>query len=62
MDWIVMTYLGQLGLGSGELFISLLYILSAKTHPYFSVNQVSMTHFSMAVRSMLGVLRNVGVG
>ena len=40
MDWIIMTYLGQLGLGSGELFISLLYILSAKTHPYFSVNQM----------------------
>ena len=40
MDWIIMTYLGQLGLGSGELFISLLYILSVKTHPYFSVNQM----------------------
>ena len=40
MDWIIMTYLGQLGLVYGELFISLLYIFSVKKHPYFSINQM----------------------
>ena len=40
MDWIIMTYLGQLGLVYGELFISLLYIFSLKKHPYFSINQM----------------------